>query len=89
METFTLIYAPEAPYPRIIAGTGQLAPQAVRVVESFHVQGGDAELHACCLIDANLERKESPRADVKMMVCRRCGRRHFTAIAEGGRMGVA
>lgn len=85
-ETFTLVYAPEAPYPRIIADTGRLAPEAVRIVEPFHVEGGT--MTPCCVLDGNLERKDSPRPDVKMMVCRRCGRRHFTAIAEAGRMGV-
>ena len=86
METYSLIYAEEAPYPRIIAGTGRLAPTAVRIVEPFHVEGG--AMTPCCVVEGNLERKPAPRPDLKMLVCRRCGRRHFTGIAESGRMGM-
>lgn len=84
MKTFELVYADEAPYPRIIAATGRLAADAVRIVPPVHIEGGT--LSPCCIAVGNLERMDSGRPDMLMKVCRTCKRRHFKSIAEGGKM---
>lgn len=90
MSLFELMYDLEAPYPRIVADTGKLAEarRPVEVVPAFHVAGGDHALQGCCTRAENLERKDSGRPDMLLTVCRRCGRRHFKGLAEGGRMGM-
>lgn len=91
MSLFELVYDVEAPYPKIISDTGKLAPlakrPAVEVVPPVHIEGG--ALSTCCVLEGNLERKDSGRPDLMMTVCRRCHRRHFKGIAEGGHMGIS
>ncbi len=89
MSLFELVYDVEAPYPRIIADTGKLAPAAKRgeIVSPVHIEGG--ALSPCCVLEGNLERQDSGRPDMMMTVCRRCHRRHFKGIAEGGHMGIS
>jgi hypothetical protein len=61
----------------------------VEIVPQVRVEGGDAAFQGCCARAENLERKAWARPDMLMVVCRRCGRRHFKGLAEGGRMGIS
>lgn len=55
-------------------------------VARFTVQGGESALQWCCRQPENLTREHQmpQRPDLTIRVCRRCGRRHFTMVAEPG-----